>query len=120
MSRELDAEVAERVMGWWSVGIDTSNMLRSEIWADGKRKIYGFNPSEDISAAFDVVEKMREKFRRVEVHGIGQKHDTERAWVCMIEGGEDAVTEHYIAEAVAETAPLAICRAALLAIGETK
>lgn len=61
MSKELDAEVAEKVMGWWSVGCDTSNMLRSEIWADGTRKIYGFNPSEDIATAFQVIEKMREQ-----------------------------------------------------------
>lgn len=105
MSREIDALVAEKVMGWWSVGIDTSNMLRKEIWADGKRKIYGFNPSEDIAAAWMVVEAMKEKGYGANI--VAQQ----KSFMCFfasVYNPKDTGISKWDKDA-----PMAICKAAL-------
>jgi len=55
--RELDALVAEKVMGWTVDGIwrmYTGEVVRH---AAGKNMKTRFNPSTDISAAWEVVEK---------------------------------------------------------------
>lgn len=112
MSRELDAEVAESVMGWWSVGIDTSNMLRSEIWADGKRKIYGFNPSQNIEIAFEVLNKIVPPFDyRRETPDWKWEIVYERESICCRFTHKDGNVFEERSESVCE----AICKAALSA-----
>jgi len=129
--RELDAIITERVMGWiWCVWVYTyttppypygqrfrflgepdryANWL--EKW-DGKEEMPNYSQSEeyewpeystDIAAAWQVVEKFP---------GVTIQHnpDTNRWHVYLrkVEGGY----------ADADTAPLAICRAALLAVSQ--
>ena len=65
-SRELDAEVAEKVMGWTPYKNKTG--LIEWCLPDKKVPVVGavvatahtFRPSQDITAAWEVVEKMRE------------------------------------------------------------
>lgn len=85
---ELDRLVAERVMGWGPcTGVDL------EQW----------HPSTDIAHAWEVVERVRGgigfSIQRCEMLG----------WLCWFRSASDNVAR-------ADTAPLAICRAALLAL----
>jgi len=105
--RELDALVAEKVMGWKKLN-DTGLSWRSP--DEGFSNLPYF--STDISAAWQVVEKMRET-RWIEVHST---IDGEWAAFYTPIGTTDmnqAIHEY----AKASTAPLAICRAALKAKG---
>lgn len=107
---EMDALVAEKVMGWTDAGSAfCRECLNPEVlhWHDaGGRLRCGYNSfSRGISAAWEVVEKMG-KFK-VE---------------SCPEGCEESEIPHVYAEGPTQighnavTAPLAICRAALLAV----
>ena len=107
--RELDTLVAERVMGW---------KLKSHKWIDGETRLGDFPEDKketgtsyrrvlkyttDISAAWEVVEKMNSEgfaFYILWTTGI--------PWAMF---DKDSSMEY---SAEADTAPLAICRAALL------
>lgn len=114
---ELDRLVAELVMGW---RIDTAR----DAWWGYERGMVGndrptvhpsnWKPSTNIAHAWEVVEKMRERFSAVEVKSI------DRTYACLIEENSGEVDEHYVASAEAPTAPLAVCRAALLATTSLK
>jgi hypothetical protein len=109
-SRELDALVAEKVMGWKAERRPTGNLMA--ILPDDSRvcveHVQGclparrWNPSEDIAVAWEVVEKMRERGLLLKLHQ-GNPH----GWTAQF-----AEVWH-----VDLTAPLAICLAALKAIG---
>lgn len=107
--RELDALVAEKVMGWKrhpSVGVWYPLNLHP------LQNVYGhvLPPySTSIVAAWEVVEKIGEKYA-IELHW------RESMWNCSIEEG-DEVTAHYIATAESRNASKAICLAALKAVG---
>ena len=103
--REMDALVAERVMGWYRVGAMWCKGANS--FAAQAEEVAGcpkiWTPSTDIAAAWEVVEKLREK-----------------AWVSVTSGKtgnpcycEVDVVGGEIWHVTADTAPLAICRAAL-------
>jgi hypothetical protein len=121
-SRELDAEIAEKLFGWTDIA-----------WMDNVHGVRGVAPraflgtaqivprySSDIAAAFLVVEKMRE--RRVLIN-LGQLfNEVSDMWgsgTCWLANahvyGSDSQVDHF--QAVADTAPLAICLAALQALG---
>jgi hypothetical protein len=102
--REMDALVAEKVMGWRLHPHKTHWMTNNNNF----RRIGTFLPSDDISAAWEVVEKMKEKGRLYLIvsDDIGYK-----AEILL----NDPVP---MATAQCDTAPLAICRAALLAVME--
>ena len=116
--RELDALVAEKVMGFCLCPYDPKWMRAdtgSGIWIDGdtwRCTDHGkpaFTPwrsySTDIAAAWEVVEKMREDYEpRIELWDEG--------WEVTILTGTDRGS----ASGRALTAPLAICRAALKAV----
>jgi virulence-associated protein VagC len=100
--REIDRLVAEKVMGWKDAfevwGLD-------DVWItdEGEKRI--FNPTTEIADAWQVVEKL--------TYG---KTDFETYFELQL------FYMHYYAkfrkhEAKAETAPLAICLAALKAVG---
>lgn len=92
--REMDALVAEKVMGWDRVGvINTSGGLVT---------FDEFLPSVNIESAWDVV-KMVGRDRSVAVWRPGPN----RNWVCTISDGIQKIT------AEGPDAPLAICRCAL-------
>lgn len=118
MSRELDAEVAEKVMGWhverfiWEYD---GLVQQDEVWiTDPSRKdepppqrhdvtIAPRPFSTDIAAAWQVVER---------IHILGFPvtiNNAETGWVCTI--GRSKATPIW-----AETIELAICRAAIQAL----
>ena len=118
-NREIDALIAKKVMGYepsefthWPCGKARSpNQL---YWRkDGKLFMFDNLPhySTDIAAAWQVVEKIKGKYRGVEIgYRLG-------GWFCQIEDGTSDIDERYIAQAEADTAPLSICLAALKAVG---
>ena len=109
--RELDARVAEKVMGW------KTNWLKTDWWEEinpnthhHKGLVKDFKPSTDISAAWEVVEKMFER-GGCEIGCYGSKSGGKWFEVIVITmNGEVKVTAH--------TAHEAICKAALLAVME--
>jgi hypothetical protein len=118
--RELDALVAERVLGWklidriemgWGEGPDvwdcTNGKDADECYSPTRQH---FAPSTDISAAWAVVERMAEDAHYLDV--TFEPEDESRTWNCKLRlaGSKGEV------EAYADTAPLAICKAALAAL----
>ncbi len=112
-SPELDALVAEKVMGWKLGKLFPSS--ESQYWIDSggeptlyrtlnckDREITIFQPSLDIACAWEVVEKLEM------IVGPGGE-----GWQAMEQYDLDAPGFH----ATAPSAPLAICRAALKAVG---
>lgn len=114
--RELDALVAERVMGWkvfrngehgshrWEAETDrgTLRVIDSSYSGDG------FSPSTDIAAAWEVVEKMRDDHWLLDLRsGFIET----RACFTRAHAGE------YVAQE--KSTPLAICLAALAAARAT-
>lgn len=112
--RELDALVAEKVMGWhyadrqkmgWG---DGPPVVVTDLGEEsGRPTIQGWSPSTDIAAAFQVVEKMRERGLTVVIDGTPGGF-----WCCefSIFGSETFHTGR------ADSLPLAICLASLAAI----
>jgi len=124
--RELDAEVAGKVMGFpifsddeyrdkypcltWHEGGEY-HPGRHIFWADDNVDGVDWSPSEDIAAAWLVVEKMKHKYITM-IYESGMKNQVSR-WDCTF--GTVTVEDE-------PTAPLAICKAALEACkkaGET-
>lgn len=109
--RELDALIAEKVMGWkvfrngehgphrWEAETDrgTLRVIDSSYSGDG------FSPSTDIAAAWEVVEKVRKEAGDFQLALV----DYGSAWAARFDK----------ASAVERTAPHAICLAALKAVG---
>lgn len=105
--RELDAEVAEKVMGYKKIRKDFWSF---KTWKDGEFmcESSGILPcfSTSISDAWTVVEK----FSQFELW-----KDKDGEWSCrMVRGKTDHGHSH------ADTAPMAICRAALKAMEKPK
>lgn len=96
---EMDALVAEKVMGWRSMGAH---------WATGsthKSRVHlktSWCPSTDISAAWEVYKKTPGNFYLSNQDG---------KWKAIFRGQ----TESFYYKATGDTAPEAICRAALKA-----
>jgi hypothetical protein len=116
--RQLDLLIAEQAMGakWTMFG--KRDMLESvnqedyaERWKDGKIVIRHLpHYSTDIKAAWEVVEKFHKDGYDPCVN-FGSTFHVDEWHACFYKGG------HYY-DAYADTAPLAICRAALLAVSE--
>jgi hypothetical protein len=119
--RELDALVAEKVMGWRL----EERGYGATFWVDENGKVKRaaepcsidfcscevFSPSTDISDAWEVVEKLRDLGFHVGIK-TPPKVKSCSYWVCLenFYAGK-SFTEY------GETAPLAICMAALKALG---
>jgi len=111
--RELDALVAEKVMGAKiTFGIDYSRQNIKLFDGCGKPPTY----STTIHAAWKVVEKLRHRnFSFTSHNDVGMSGSAStpgKGWMAVfhIEGGPMDYT-------YADTAPLAICKAALKAVG---
>lgn len=108
--RELDALIAEKVMGL-KVDYEFEGFggLRVPSLVD-KYDEWGYLPdySTDISAAWQVVEKFYSM--KLDKYSNGQE------WRCYLVGVRDG--KNADATGVADTAPLAVCRAALLVVLE--
>ena len=127
---KLDALVAEHVMGWEHLDSWMGSPLAKGwdgFWdgewvrwitlpeSDDENMAKPWSPSTDIVAAWKVVEKMREGYS-ISIHTIGS------IWQCTLEI-KDHKTRFPVevahagdAFADADTAPLAICRATLMAV----
>ncbi len=110
MSRALDAEVAEKVMGWHCDGEfnwrDENNVMQD--WVDS------WWPSTDIADAWQVVEKMQERGAVFGYQTIKEGVRGNFAWFGVLPTPASSFHEDFYGEG--ETAPLAICRAALEAL----
>lgn len=115
---EMDRLVAEKVMGWTA----RDNRLSGGYlfgWAKpdgswGACAISGSNawsPSTDIASAWAVVEKAMASNGCASVQSTGFEWD--RRFIARIQFGTCFTTDR---SALADTAPLAICRAALMAL----
>ena len=110
--RELDALVAEKVMGWEYFPAQATGMfVRLGYFFDpvSGEAHHHWSPSTDISAAWEVVEKMSEQWPQYQLAKI------EDGWSVM--WGFDG---YGWPEATGKTAPEAICKAALLAVMDGK
>lgn len=145
-NRQLDAEVAESVMGfevfdlgYYGTEQETPRMRELHSWLEdvgiqavGRYAIdveqnfwqamaTGFgnwSPSTDISAAFTVVEKMRERYTNVSIHAANGWGVSFGDIKCE-RGNPDEFTERWTPTVSADTLPEAICRAALAAVEES-
>jgi hypothetical protein len=111
--RELDALIAEEVMGF-AVSMDGCDKPRIEEIINGRSRYDVLPPySTSISAAWEVVEKIKSMGLAVWLGFEGGRWQAifgiENKYVVLPEAGGDY-------EALAPTAPLAICRAALRAV----
>lgn len=108
---EMDALVATKVMGWIQASTQSSVWLTW--YPPGEHSKARLSPppfSTDIAAAWEVVKRIIGTTKRCpQVRWISEAMSHE--WHCDMEWG---------AEAYAPTAPLAICRAALIAVMEER
>lgn len=117
--RELDALIAEKVMGLevvrnkkggWSIG--------PQDWFDVQGDMQLFNPlpsySEDITYAFEVVEIVKNAgwYFHLDDYGGGGGQ-----YMCVFDPDEDMLPTLTPARGIADGAPHAICLAALKAVG---
>jgi hypothetical protein len=105
----LDYLMGEKVMKW-------ELELNSEYWFEGNirlRASHSWSPSTSIADAWQIVEKFQRIIDGRPRRDIALSVDA-GVWHCMvtIEGGTV-----FLSEAFADTAEMAICRAALLAEG---
>lgn len=119
--RDLDAAVAVRIMGWQRRTIETNTqqfVVVPQDWTDFSgahwwgHDIYEQVPhySTDIAAAWLVVEEMRtDGWDMTLVQTAAMRHEP---WDCRL-----FIAEYKRAIGHGNTAPLAICRAALQAVG---
>jgi hypothetical protein len=114
--RELDAAIAERVMGWRHKSNGMMHGKVQQVFIDDRDNTHSihcgcaedFNPSESIEDAWEIVEHFQKLGYMVSVNASG----TGGYWCCMYPphaGG-------FIESDTVTTAPEAICRAALAAV----
>lgn len=111
--RELDAAVAEKVMGWTrNPHYKDITMPILDMCFEWDACGYGSNDlarySESIEAAMQVVEKMRERGHSVQINGF-------RRWGVTFVLESDAAPT--VRPCGGPSLPLAICRAALAVLG---
>ena len=106
--KEIDRLIAEKVMNWSSIEEDSTEGKRGYKWlkSDGVRGCYTPAFSTGIAEAWQIVEELTKKGRRfqLEVKFI-QEDDRSMEVVKAVFDGKFA--------GIADSAPLAICRAAL-------
>lgn len=109
MSMKLNAMVAERVMGWPRVGIEEFRRPYVKVFPDGSTNVYTegnnhWSPSTEISAAWEAAKKMGKTHRYELSCNIGYFPSV--SFIGSTTG-----------QAEAESEQLAICLAALRAVG---
>lgn len=105
--RELDLLIALKVMGWEHNSLGDAWIREGEPWVGCDE----FQPSVDIAAAWEVVERLKELGVYLTICTLENDYQCELDRLKTYELACDSV--------ISETAPLAICRAALLAVMET-
>lgn len=129
--RELDALIAEKVMGWeatadglyWDARQKRTRLVLGSAIAKKREEMgiengpgFVFAPSTDIAAAWEVVEKLRQHRDPEWVPDVSANNHT-GGWVCSIGFVWPTVIGNLVWETAA-TAPLAICLAALKAVSQ--
>ena len=113
--RELDALVAEKVMGWTEckpMTIEPMDMFMAHGYPPGERQRKVCPPfSRGIAAAWEVVEKL-ERYRMV----LFGPHDEDPMWSARFYADGYRPFQDQRWDATANTAPYAICLAALKAV----
>jgi hypothetical protein len=113
--REMDRLVAIHVLGWVKPRLLEHRRGDHRLQPpDSKQWLEPLNYSTDISAAWAVVEHLRERFGAVSLHGQKDAfgHADEPHYFGCSVGRDDEEFQVYVSEATAE---VAICKAALLA-----
>jgi hypothetical protein len=135
---ELDELIAEKIMGWTRYDQHPSSRIqidpeltrvsmqyfdqydylvdRRPWWVPlGSRLIDATteipNYSTDISAAWELVEKLRRDHKAIVIHSASGSLDAHSIWSCEVIYGD------HVIEQFGKTAPHAICLAALKAVG---
>lgn len=114
---ELDALIAEKVMGWKLETIAISAYGKADVWKNETGKIMFYDrewkPTSDISAAWRVVEKITKIYNHFSL--VKSIHTLNLGWwECLLEvEGSEVVVE-------ADTAQMAISLAALKAVEATQ
>ena len=122
-NRELDKWIAENVMGWKLKKQVALTPRDDWYWVDSKEEFkisnYDWHPTESISDAFQVVEKMVEKGYYTEIDIDGPN----TIFCCFVAGnlnvkkdGIKKTMEEKVHSAINSSASLAICFAAKKAI----
>jgi hypothetical protein len=119
---ELDTLIAKKVMGWckgrrfWLPYPAYDNLYGTGYTVPGyyDYDIPPFRPSTDITAAWEVVESARNDFS----HPFLMSVETRASCYVVLARWVDETGETTWVNASADSAPLAICRAALLAVME--
>lgn len=128
-SRELDALIAEKVMGW--VKVERQEQLEGKTWNGKPFTIEQFHNicsmdiawlvngelslheqphcSTDISAAWEVVSKLQTQFNLIRI----DRNEMKNLWTVIV--SDEAMEKTTLA--YGDTAPHAICLAALKAVG---
>jgi len=117
--RDLDALIAENVMGWKDRGIgysfeDNINGYECVLYID-KDKLPHY--STDIAAAWQVIEWLEKN--TTEKYNSPSLFSVPHGWSMVLYEKRDNHAPAWL-DAFAPTAPLAICRAALLAVMESQ
>jgi hypothetical protein len=124
--RELDALVAEKVMGWERRMMTDQVTGPEEVWAatnpiDGQKfavaLVCSFQPSQLIAAAWQVWDKLAELTDRGWTLLRESRNFTNRAEMWSIHDSPFNLGD-FPSYAEADTAPLAICLAALKAVAD--
>lgn len=118
--REIDCLIAEKIMGWKVIEGSYINSVYI-VGDDDYKEIGSCNFSTDISAAWEVVEKMKElHYDTAELYRF-----TDNKWLVKFVCSYGPCPYHNNPEntwhgssVTAQTAPEAICKAALLAVQE--
>lgn len=110
--QNINELVATHVMGWRKETVANISELLPfyDVWVEGETKyvrVENFNPSTNIADAWEVVEKLSQFDQKYLVW-----HNESKVWCFVFAGGTFL---RYSADA--KTAPLAICLAALKAVG---
>lgn len=109
--RELDALIAEKVMGWTEIDLDPAKRSNSYNYGFGINPVHGIenafpNYSTDIAAAWPIVEMFKERGDyKIEISA----YPKDSCWTIKAYGKKSCTTS-------AKTLPHAICLAALKAI----
>jgi len=121
-NRDIDRQVAEKVMGWKTertpIWNDVSHFLENDnCWITGNFPIpvKDWHPSTSWNDAWQVIEKMREKSLWLSLWQIPSKNPE---WNARFSFGGMYSGNRIWGEGYHLTAPLAICKAALKAIGD--
>jgi hypothetical protein len=112
--RETDSWVAEKVMGWKRVSHETHGSWWIRGIAPDGQTLYAthtWSPSTDIAAAWQVVEKMESMGGHVIISSPGRWCESGGWWRVQVSAGKGRG-----AVCAEDTAPLAICKAVLLAV----